>query len=314
MINLATAARSLVAALGLALLGGCYHENYTYRAVPNVNVVVSRAQNVGSEGPVLLLSLDDIPQPSADQPKRKTGADMIDALTAEQIARFDPQMAELNRAASMAYQNLQQARARQGRDDPKVKELTQASDNANKAVDDYVKDFKARNRTKVTGMPNVPSTAAPPKEENPPQTVLVGNVVKDFGERGSMVSRTFVLAIDGSPRPGTYWMTSDNSVLVTYSAWSPPSRSRVAITGSVEILKIEGDKIYTHVALRETAEGDSTEWVAHIYDPKYWQTPWTLNGKHVFTVTTKNDPVFDRAGVHWVKPAAGEPTSSAAAE
>src|SRR4051812_13898043 len=45
----ATAVRSLAAACLLPLLGGCVHESYTYRAVPNVNV--ARAQDLGSAGP-----------------------------------------------------------------------------------------------------------------------------------------------------------------------------------------------------------------------------------------------------------------------
>ena len=76
--------------------------------------------------------------------------------------------------------------------------------------------------------------------------------------------------------------------------------------------EVEGNQIFAHVAVRETTETDSSEWVAHYYDPAYWQAPWTLNGKHTFTITTKDDPAFDPAGVHWLKPAPQDPASTSA--
>ncbi len=283
----------------LTLATGCYHESYAYRAVPNVNV--ARVHDLGSEGPLVLISLDDLPKEPADKPKRKTAAQMLEQLNADQIARFDPRMADLNREAASAHTNLQNLKSRFGAEDAKVKEAQAASEKANKAVDDYVRDFKANNRNKITGIPGSP--IAPVAEEpEAPQTVLVGNVYRDFGERGSSVSRTFVLFIDGAPKPGTYWMTNANSVLITYSAFTPPHRSRVAMVGSVKIIKVDGNKIDAHVSLRETEESDSYEWVTHYMDPAYWQAPWIVNGRHTFMITGKDDPALRKAAVEWVKP------------
>ncbi len=292
--------RLFAATLLLPMAGGCFHETWTYRAVPNINV--ARAQALGSQGPLILLSLDDLPQ-NADQPKRRSGAQMMDSLTADQIAHFDSRMLELNRDAAASYQNLKQARSKFGTDDanPQVASAKAAADKANKAVEDYVREYRAAHREKVTGHAVAPSTASPTRDLQAPQTVLMGNVQRDLGERGSSISRTFVLFIDGEPRPGKYWMTSDNTVLITYSAWSPPARSRIGLTGSVEIFKVEGNKIYSHVALHETMESDSTEFISHYWDPAAWQTPWVMNGKHTFIITSKDDPAFDKAAVHWAK-------------
>jgi hypothetical protein len=170
----------------------------------------------------------------------------------------------------------------------------------------------------VTGIPGAPTTAKPATEPEPPQTILVGNVYRDWGGRGSSVGRTFVLFIDGPPRPGTFWMNSENSMLINYSAYTAPFRSRVSLAGSVEILKVNGNKIEAHVAFHELVEGDSYEWVTHVLDPLYWQSPWIINGRHTFIMTGKDDPAFRKAAVQWVKPeelkAAQAAASSAASE
>src|SRR5689334_4763259 len=61
----------------LPLAAGCYHENYTYRAVSNVNV--ARARETVSDGPLILLSLDDLPQ-ETEKPKRKTASELLESL------------------------------------------------------------------------------------------------------------------------------------------------------------------------------------------------------------------------------------------
>jgi hypothetical protein len=292
-----------VAAVLLLISGGCYSEHYTYRAISNVNLAYTH--ELGSQGPLQLVSLDEVAAATAtEKPKRASGARMIESLTAEQIARFDPSMAELLRRARDARENLRQTQQKYGADDPKTKQAKLDSESLQRSVDDYVTEFKAQNRDKVLPAGGgAPVAAAAPAKPPPPKSLLVGSVEKSFGDRGSTVVRTFVLMIDGEPRPGTFWLTADNSVLITYSSWSPPSRTRIGLTGSVQILSVNGNKIDAHVTLRETTEADSTEFVSdfHYLDPAYYQTPWVINGRHTFLVTSKEDPAFEKAAVHWVK-------------
>src|SRR5205807_7812286 len=125
------------------------------------------------------------------------------------------------------------------------------SDSLQRSVDDYVSEFKMQNRDKVLPAGGgAPVLAAAPAKPAPPKSLLVGSVSKSFGDRGSTVVRTFVLMLDGAPRPGTFWLTPDNSVLITYSSWSPPSRTRIGLTGSVQILSVDGNKIDTQITLR----------------------------------------------------------------
>jgi hypothetical protein len=299
-------ARFALCAAATALLlcgGGCYHEHYTYRAISNVNLAYTH--ELGSQGPLQLVSLDDqAAAMAAEQPRRASGARMIESLTAEQIARFDPSMAELLRRARDARETLRQAQQKNGPDDPKTRQARADSDSLQASVDEYVREFKAQNRDKVLPAGGgAPVAAAEPAKPPPPKSLLVGSVEKTFGDKGSTVVRTFVLMIDGAPRPGTYWLTPDNSVLITYSYWSPPSRTRIGLTGSVEIFSVNGNKIDAQVTLRETTEVDTAEFVSdyHYLDPAYYQTPWVINGRHTFLITTKDDPAFEKAAVHWVK-------------
>jgi hypothetical protein len=289
------------AALLLFWSGGCYSEHYTYRAITNVNLAYTH--ELGSQGPLQLVSLDE-QAAAAEQPKHASGARMIESLTAEQIARFDPSMAELLRRARDARETLRQVQQKNGLNDPKTLQAKADSDTLQQSVDEYVREFKVQNRDKVLPAGGgAPVAAAAPAKPPPPKSLLVGSVEKSFGDHGSTVIRTFVLMIDGEPRPGTYWLTPDNSVLITYSYWSPPSRTRIGLTGSVKILGINGNKIDADVALRETTEADSAEFVSdyHYLDPAYYQTPWVINGRHSFLITNKDDPAFEKAAVHWVK-------------
>jgi hypothetical protein len=291
------------AALLLFWSGGCYSEHYTYRAITNVNLAYTH--ELGSQGPLQLVSLDEQAAAMAsEQPKRANGARMIESLTAEQIARFDPSMAELLRRARDARETLRQAQQKNGPNDPKTVQAKADSDTLQQSVDDYVHEFKVQNRDKVLPAGGgAPVAAAAPAKPPPPKSLLVGSVEKSFGDHGSTVVRTFVLMLDGEPHPGTYWLTPDNSVLITYSYWSPPSRTRIGLTGSVKIRSVSGNKIEADVALRETTEADSAEFVSdfHYLDPAYYQTPWVINGRHTFLITSKEDPAFEKAAVHWVK-------------
>jgi hypothetical protein len=146
----------------------------------------------------------------------------------------------------------------------------------------------------------------PVKQElkSSPQTVLVVAMQRDFGRYDNSIGRSVVMFLDGPPAPGQYWMNPDNSVLITYSAWSAPARSRVALDGSVKILRVTEGQIVADVAFRENTESDSTEWVAHLHDPVYWQAPWVVTRRCVFRMTTTDDPAWGKAAVRWTAPAA----------
>jgi hypothetical protein len=287
-----------VALLAMLLLsGGCYTEHWAYRAVPNVNVAHSHVP--GSQGPLVLVSLDDAS--ATPEAPHKTSAQMIDSLTADQIARFDPKLKELMRKSKEFAKAYDDAQEKYGADDQRTRQAKLDADESRHKVDDYVTQFKTDNRDKVVGEPGAASTAKPSHDQQIGQTVLMGSVTKSFGDRASSVTRTFVLMLDGQPRPGTYWLTPDNSMLISYSSWSPPSRTRVGLTGSVKVLAVNGNKIDAQICIRETTEADTGEFVSefHYLDPAYYQTPWVVNSHQTFIITDKNDPAFDKAGVHW---------------
>jgi hypothetical protein len=290
-----------VAAL-LACLTGCYHETYAYRAVPNVTL--SRPHSLGSLGPLVLVSLDESASSSTSaEPKRADGAKMVDALTPEQIARFDARMSDLLAKSRVAREQLRMAKEAEKNDQsPRVLDARNAVRETEQAVDDYANEFRASNRGHVAAVEAGTATAPPATGAVQTQTVLMGNVRRDWGDHGSSVGRTFVLFIDGPPQVGDYWMNSDNSLLITYSAWSEPARTHIGLNGSVKILAVHGDKIDAYVALRETTESDTTEWVGHYWDPNYWQWPWIINGRHTFQITSSSDPAFQKAAIRWINP------------
>jgi hypothetical protein len=291
----------IACAILLVCLAGCYHETYAYRAVPNV--AVSRPHALGSQGPLVIVSLDESASSStAAAPRRADGARMVDSLTPDQIARFDQKMADLIAKAKLARETLRMAKdSDKNAESPKVLDAQNAVRETQQAVDDYAKEFRAINRGRVTAEAGT-ATSPPATEAVLPQTVLMGNVRRDWGDHGSSVGRTFVLFIDGPPQVGDYWMNSDNSVLISYSAWSAPARTHIGLNGSVKILAVRGDKIDAYVALRETTESDTTEWVTHYWDPNYYQWPWIINGRHTFQITSSADPAFQKAAIRWINP------------
>jgi hypothetical protein len=123
---------------------------------------------------------------------------------------------------------------------------------------------------------------------------------KKWGDYGTSYGQTVVLIIDGAVKPGQYWLTPENSVLIRFSSMSPPARSRVGLAGSVKVLSVTGDKIVAAVAIRQTFDTDSGDFMDHYQDPTVWQTPWLIEGKHTFVVTKPGDPAFEKSQVHWV--------------
>jgi hypothetical protein len=271
------------------------HEEWSFRAVTGVNV--SRPYEPGSQGPLVLVSMSDEAIPAAAE--KVDPAKRIDALTPQQISRFDRGMAELLDRKSAAASNLQKLHA-DGLSDthPRVMEGQLVLSEASKAVEDYVKAFREKNRDSVSVYGG--GTAVVPVEVHPPQTVLVASVRKDLGAYDRSTGRTVVLFIDGNAAPGEYWLNPDNSVLISFSAYTAPARTRGGLTGSVKVISVDGDKIVADVAIRETTEGDSTLYVDAPYDPINWQIPWVITGRRTFTITNQDDPILRKAAVQWV--------------
>jgi hypothetical protein len=134
------------------------------------------------------------------------------------------------------------------------------------------------------------------------QTVLVVTYQHDASLYGTSVGRTLVLMLDGPLKlDKQYWMTPDNAVLVSYSAYSAPTRERVGLEGSIKILKIDGRQITADIACRDVTDIDETEFVDQPWDPLYRQFPFFISGRRTFAVTTPSDPLFEKTGVKWVR-------------
>jgi len=131
------------------------------------------------------------------------------------------------------------------------------------------------------------------------QTVLVASWQRDMGTYQSNCGRTLVILLDGPPKPGRVWLTAENSMLINYSSYSAPSRQRIGLEGSINILSVQGDKIYTEIAARDTTDIDSSQFMDRPWDTLNRQFPFKLTGRHTFAVTTPDDPLFKTAGVKW---------------
>ena len=132
------------------------------------------------------------------------------------------------------------------------------------------------------------------------RTVLVANWQHESAMYHHDVARTLVIFLDGQPRPGQYWLTPDNAVLLTFSAYSAPERVRVNLTGSIRIDQVHGNQIVADVAVRDTTEIDTSLFFERPFDPMYQIAPFVLYGTHTFAVTDPNDPLFAKAAVKWV--------------
>jgi hypothetical protein len=131
------------------------------------------------------------------------------------------------------------------------------------------------------------------------QTVLMVSWKHDLGTYRSSVDRTLVVTLDGPLHPGQYWLTPDNAVLVTSSAYSAPMRERVHLAGSIKIEQINARDITAEVAVRETQDVDSTGFIDRPYDPAYRQWPFALAGRRTFAIARANDASLDPSAVKW---------------
>src|SRR5260370_31320272 len=128
-----------------------------------------------------------------------------------------------------------------GNQHPRVIEARLALTEASESLEDYSRQHGGDHGAATgDGRKSQRSVPAPLEQEpkSSPQTVLVVSVQRDFGRYDNSIGRSVVMFLDGLPTPGQYWMSSENSVLITYSAWSAPARSRVALNGSVKIVKV----------------------------------------------------------------------------
>jgi hypothetical protein len=276
--------------ISLAFLGGCYHETWTYRAIPDVNV--SRPYEPGSQGPLVLVSVPDAASTAAVKHDPKERARN---LSPQEIGRMDPTMARLLSQKEAADERLHKLQNEGlGASHPKIMEAQLDAEELAKDIESYAQ----RVRGSVTVIGVVP---APAQVETPaPQTVLIMSVQRDYGSYDRSVGRSVVIFIDGSPAPGTHWLNADNSVLITQSAFTAPARTRVGLVGSVKIIETKGDTIVADVAVRENVEGDTSTWVEKPYDAATWELPWVITGRREFKITTPQDPALRKAAVQWI--------------
>jgi hypothetical protein len=132
------------------------------------------------------------------------------------------------------------------------------------------------------------------------RTVLMASRRHESPFYNQTMGQTLVIFLDGAPKPGEYWLTPDNAVLITYSAYSAPERERVALVGSVTIEKTDGRQIVAKLAVKDTTEIDTSLFVDHPYDPVNQQWPYEIRGTYTFQVTQPGDPLFEKSAVKWV--------------
>jgi hypothetical protein len=304
-MNLVSLAKLSLGALSLSVLTGCYSQSTVFRAVPNV--MVNRPGDAGSAGPLVLIAVKPGSNKPATQPDIGSA---FDRMSVTQIGIFDPHMGEYLKARNDAAEKLGELKADPQADPDRVKEAEKRAAATQKQVDDYAKEWRDLHRKlAIADNPNSGSVAPSANEQlrkeglepNEKQTVLMAAQRKTWWwQYSNSFRQTAVLIIDGPPKPGQYWLTADNSVLIKSSAFSAPARDRVALRGSIKILKVTDDSIIADVALHDVTESDSSELINHLYDQAYYQTPWEIRQKCVFKITRPSDPEFEKAAVHWV--------------
>lgn len=283
-----------ILAFSLTFLGGCAREQWTYRAVTGVSV--TRPFEPGSQGPLVLVT---VPEQESAAPAKPDPAARMDALTPQQIGAVDRGMAVLLSRKAAAVEHLQTLRQTLSEKHPKIMEAQLDIDELNKSIDEYARNFREQNRGSATLAGG--NLSAAPVETHPPQTVLVASVQRDWGSYDRSIGHTVVLFIDGTPTPGEYWLNADNSVLIRYSAYSAPARTRVGLIGSVKIISVNGNEIVADVVFRETTEADTSVFTEHPYDIAAWQIPWVVKGRRTFKITDQDDPALKKAAVQWVR-------------
>ena len=289
---------ALLSTLGAILLGGCVHETWTYRAVSGVNV--TRPYEPCSQGPLVLVSM---PEGGSVVPVvRNNDAKIIEEFTPAQISMLDNGMSRRVSRKEAAVENLQKLQRILGDNNPKVIEAKSEVDDMNRSVEEYAKEYRDLQLKQLKKTSLLGGNLAPaPVEKHVPQTILVASVQRDLGKYDTSVGRTIVLFIDGDPAPGEYWLNADNSVLIGFSAYSAPARTRVGLSGSIKILNVKDGKVEADIAIRETTEADSTLWVEKPYDPMNWQVPWVITGRRTFQMTTQDDPALKKAALQWMR-------------
>lgn len=286
---------AFLSGVSLFFLGGCIHQTWTYRAVSGVNV--TRPYEPGSQGPLVLVSMPDAN--GAAPVVRSDPTKIIDQMSIQQISMLDRGMVDKISRRDAAVANLHKLQLQLGESHPKIMEAKLEVDEDNQAIESYAKEYRDMQRSKATMVGG--NLAPAPVETRKPQTVLMASVRRDFGRYETSVGRTVVLFIDGDPTPGEYWLNPDNSVLIGFSAYSAPARTRVGLTGSIKIISVKDGNVEADIAIHETTEADSTLWVERPYDPMNWQAPWTVTGRHVFQMTTQDDPALRKAALQWIR-------------
>lgn len=289
--------------ISLALLTGC--QSTTYRAVSDVTV--SRPGDVGSSGPLVLVA----GKPGEVKPAVQVDlAGVYDRMSLNQIGILDPTMGGYLRSQRDAEAKLVELKAATTPDREAIKVAEAKAAAAKKQVDDYAHEWRDMQRKlSAANNPQGGSVGASSGEGThrnaapvvaPTQTVLMASEDRSWGFYASHLHQTMVLIIDGPPRLGEFWLTADNSELIISSAYSAPARSRVNLSGSVKILKVDGNRIVADVAIRKTTQADSADMMERLYDPAVYWNPWLILGKHTFEVTSPSDPAFEKGQVHWV--------------
>ena len=104
----------------------------------------------------------------------------------------------------------------------------------------------------------------------------------------------------------TIWVTPENSFLISYTPYTPPERSYIAIEGSVKIVSVRDGDIVADVKVQTRGDVDSTD--------AYWfRIPWETRGRKTFTVAGPHDPLFRTGALRWGAPAAFPSTQPIAA-
>ena len=277
-------------------VGGCtkISESWTYVAVPDA--VVTRPFEPGSQGPLVLEDFD----PTVKTVEKPSSTKAIDNLSADQIAKMDRTMADKIKRRNDSVAAIAELKSqRLGSSHPKIMSAQLDLDEASSAVDEYEKTFKTRNRESVS---IVGSNLAPaPVKKSVPQTILVASVRREAGTYAASVGRTLIIFIDGKPLPGEYWLTSENSVLINFSSFTAPARTRVGLQGSIRIVKADEKGVVADMAIHDTTEADYEAFNEKPFDPLQWQMPWNIIGRHEFKITTSEDPALKNAQVQWHK-------------
>jgi hypothetical protein len=161
-----------------------------------------------------------------------------------------------------------------------------------------------RSDAQAAAAASAPGRSSPDDVTTPGRrTVLVASWQHESTPYDGSMGRTLVIFLNGEPKPGQYWINADNAVLLSYSAYSTPTRERVNLEGSIKINHVDGKAVVAEVAVRDTTFVDSTNFLSRPWDPLNRTAPFLLKGQHTFALTTPNDPLFEQSAVKWVSTA-----------